>query len=114
MRLTALAIAFLCLTAPASAFAQGVLPMPSGPVNGASAQAGPKAPRAVGSGVTMVPGTAAAAPASRPPREAMPATPASAATATQLQTAASAPAQLLDRREEFIKRSVMQSICRGC
>jgi len=72
------------------------------------------APRSVGSGITVVPGTVPVAQNSGPAPVATQPPPASVATATPPQNAASAAVQALERRDEFIKRSVMQSICRGC
>jgi hypothetical protein len=109
MRAAALGLA-LSLSLPVVAAGQE----PSGSsarVNGATTQSGLKVPRSVGGGITMVPG------AVRPPVASTSSTPpvapqrAPTASDTQPRNAAS---EVVDGREEFIKRSVMQSICRGC
>src|SRR5829696_8899503 len=110
----ALSLTLLGLTISGDALAQGASSGSSGPVNGSPAHPGANAPRSVGSGITVVPGTAPVATNSGPAPVATQPPPASVATATPPQNAASAAVQALERRDEFIKRSVMQSICRGC
>lgn len=75
----------------------------------------PPAPRSVGTGITVVPGAPGAAPPpARAPAEASAPAPAATPKPTPPPSADSATTDLLRRRDEFIKRSVMRSICRGC
>ena len=104
MRAIAL-VAVFSAAVSASALAQGAAPP-------ASARTSP--PRSVGSGVTMVPGAAGTVVQTETPPAPRTA-PAAQASAGSAPTAQKPPAtEALERRDEFIRRSVMQSICKGC
>jgi hypothetical protein len=101
MHPAALAALFLSAIISGAAFGQGASPPAS-------------APRSVGSGITMVPGAAGTASAPPPQAQAAQPAPAKSAAPAPPSNPTNVAAEAVDRREEFIRRSVMQSICRGC
>jgi hypothetical protein len=110
----------ICLFAAAMVFASTAVLAQSAPppTDNAGSEQGRPAPRAVGSGVTMVPGASSPAPpaplARANPPSVSPQPPQVAPPMPAIVPDPNRTAQMLDEKNERIKRAVMQSICRGC